>query len=225
MSTAKYLTFVENLDVEARLLQIPRQKIQLIVSSKYFNSGQIRALHSQGQREFGENRLQDALIKIKELSDLDLHWHFFGHIQTNKVKKIVEHFDVVHSLDSLRLARLLNQSAEELQKSLSVFLQVNLGMEEQKSGYSREILEKEFPELLQLSHLKVLGLMLITPYFDNPAEAEPFFADLAELQKDLIKRFSHPLSALSMGMSGDWKYALRHGATHLRVGRTLLDSN
>lgn len=218
-----YLDFKS--DLEAKILQLGRQSkdVRMIVASKYFTAPQIRELYQEGQRDFGENRLQDALLKMEELKDLEIRWHFFGHIQTNKARKVVEKFSVLHSLDSLKLAAMINQYAQESGKKTEVFLQVNLGEEEQKSGYEKAELEHDFSELTSFSHLKVCGLMLITPYFDNPASSQPFFHELAEFQKKLNQDHNTSLSCLSMGMSGDWFYALKEGATHLRIGRVLLN--
>lgn len=218
-----YLDFKS--DLEGQILQLRRQSkdVLMIVASKYFTASQIRELYGAGQRDFGENRLQDALLKMEELEDLEIRWHFFGHVQTNKARKVVEKFSVVHSLDSLKLASLLDQHARAYGKKLDVFLQVNLAEEEQKSGYEKAELEHDFSELTSFSYLKVCGLMLITPYFDDPALSQPFFHELSEFQKKLNLNYKASLSCLSMGMSGDWLYALKEGATHLRIGRVLLN--
>ena len=209
--------------LEEKILQSGRQPedVLMIVASKYFTALQIRELYEQGQRDFGENRLQDALLKMESLKDLKIRWHFFGHVQTNKARKVAEKFSVLHSLDSLKLAGMLDKYAEEFGKKLEVFIQVNLGEEEQKSGYEKVQLEKDFAELTSFLNLKVCGLMLITPYFDNPALSRPFFHELAEFQKKLNQDHNTSLSNLSMGMSGDWPYALMEGSTHLRIGRVL----
>lgn len=217
-----YLDF--KAELEEKIIQSGRspEDIRMIVASKYFTASQIRELYEDGQRDFGENRLQDALFKMEELKDLEIRWHFFGHVQTNKAKKVVEHFSVIHSLDSLKLAAMLDRYAQETGKVLEAFLQVNLAEEEQKSGYEKAVLEKDFAELVSFSHLKIQGLMLITPYFDDPGLAEPFFHELAEFQREINQIYKTSLSSLSMGMSGDWPYAIKQGATHLRIGRGLL---
>ena len=203
-----------------KILQSGRssEDVLMIVASKYFTAPQIRELYEQGQRDFGENRLQDALLKMEALKDLQIRWHFFGHVQTNKARKVAEKFSVLHSLDSLKLAAMLDKYAEEIGKKLEVFIQVNLGEEDQKSGYEKAQLEKEFAELTSFSNLKVCGLMLITPYFDNPALSQPFFHELAELQKKLNQDHNRSLPNLSMGMSGDFEMAIEEGSTLVRVG-------
>lgn len=217
-----YLNFREELTRKIKETGRDVKEISLIAASKYFDADQIRKIYEMGQRDFGENRLQDALPKMEALKDLPITWHFFGHIQTNKAKKIVENFLVVHSLDSLKLGQMLDRYSLEMGKKLKVFLQVNLAHEEAKSGYEKEDLLRDFGELKTLKHLEILGLMIITPLYEDPSATRPLFRELKLLQEELNAKHLTAMKSLSMGMSTDWPFALKEGATHLRVGRALI---
>jgi pyridoxal phosphate enzyme (YggS family) len=186
--------------------------IRLIAVTKTVPPERIREAVECGIRDIGENRLQEALLKIEALADLNVTWHFIGRLQTNKAKKVVEHFGWVQCVDRTDLAQKLNQTAA---KPLPVLLEVKLHEEPNKSG----VVEPELPALISsfknYEKLQLRGLMAIPPYFDNPEDARPFFAKL----RDLAGRFG--LAELSMGMSHDFEVAIEEGATMVRVGTAL----
>jgi len=219
--TTKYQIFKDNLSETALKNKIELNSITLIAASKYYGASQVKKMFEQGQIDFGENRLQDAIPKIDQLKELPLKWHFFGHIQTNKTKKIVKNFSVIHSLDSLKVALSLNTHALNQNKILEVFIQVNLAQEEQKTGFEEEILLKQFKEIDNLSNIEIKGLMLITPYEISSFEKLKLFKNLKKLENRINILYNKKLKYLSMGMSDDWKEALKEGATHLRIGRAL----
>ena len=186
--------------------------IRLIAVTKTVEPARIREAVETGIRDLGENRLQEALGKQDLLSDLPLTWHFIGHLQSNKAKKVVERFQVVQSVDRSELAERLNQSATG---RLPVFIEVELGNESTKSG----VPEKDLPELLakvqQMERLEVRGLMAIPPLGEDPQDSRKYFVRLRELGS----RFQLP--ELSMGMSHDYEVAIEEGATMVRVGTAL----
>ena len=165
-----------------------------------------------GIRDIGENRLQEAIPKMEALSELPLTWHFIGHLQTNKAKKVVEHFQWVQSVDRPELAEKLNQSAL---KPLPVLIEVKLHEEPNKSGIDEAGLPSFVEQFKVYKQLLLRGLMAIPPFFENPEEVRPYFRKLG----DLAKRFSLP--ELSMGMSHDFEVAIEEGATMVRIGSAL----
>ncbi|EKD28170.1 MAG: hypothetical protein ACD_79C00405G0001, partial [uncultured bacterium] len=199
----KYQEFKNNLNNEIKSCNRDIADVKLIAASKYFNAAQIIDLIEQGQKDFGENRLQDALPKIEALKKHEINWHFFGHVQTNKAKKIAENFSVIHSLDSLKLAVALDKYCHELDKKIDVFLQVNLAKEEQKNGYEKLDLIKEIADMHALPNISILGLMLITPLDITQNEKQILFKNLKELMLELNTQNNMCMNKLSMGMSED----------------------
>lgn len=194
--------------------------VELIAVSKTFPADDVREAAAAGQLHFGESKLQEAEPKI-ELLPGSLHWHFIGRVQRNKVRRILSLFEVIHAIDSLRLATYTNDVAAELGLFPKVFLQVNIGGEESKGGFEPEILREEIEALLSLGRMEILGLMCIPPAAPDAESARPWFAALRELRDDLVRISGTPLPFLSMGMSGDFEVAIEEGATHVRVGSSI----
>jgi pyridoxal phosphate enzyme (YggS family) len=186
--------------------------VKLLAVTKTVSAEAIRIAASVGIREVGENRLQEALAKKTALADLHLRWHFIGHLQTNKAKKVIESFDVIQSVDRADLAEKLNQHASA---PLPIFIEVNLGNEETKSGVPETNLARLMEYLQHCQQLSVLGLMAIPPYFDDAEKSRPFFVRLRGLAQ------KYKLNELSMGMSHDFEIAIEEGATMVRVGTAL----
>jgi hypothetical protein len=210
-------------ELDGELAPRPRHAVRLIAASKYFDASAMRSLALRGVRDFGENRLQEAVPKMEALSDLELNWHFIGHVQSNKARRIVERFPVIHSVDSLKTAREIDRQCDRLGIRREIFLQVNVAGETSKYGFSPEALFKDFSELIRLQNVSLSGLMVIAPWFDDPEDARPLFREAALLLQRLNRRHETSMTGLSMGMSADWRQALSEGATHLRIGRALLD--
>ncbi len=182
----------------------------------------LQAAVAAGQRLFGENYVQEAKTKIAALGP-DLTWHFIGHLQSNKARLAVELFDLIHSVDRLSLAQALEQAAARLGKVQDILLQVNLAWEESKSGTAPENAEALLRELSKLPHLKVLGLMTMPPWFDDPERVRPYFRELRQL-RDRLRRLqivAGDLPELSMGMTGDFEVAVSEGATLVRIGTAI----
>jgi len=201
----------------------PRE-VTLVAISKTFPVEAISEAIEAGLRTFGENRVQEAEPKIGSLAaNRALEWHLVGHLQSNKAKRAVQLFEVIHSVDSIKLAQKLSQSCVELEKSVSVLIQVNLGLEQTKSGARSEQVEGIVDQVARLPGLRLDGLMTIPPFFENPDQSRPFFARLREL-RDRIES-AHPGSLgrkhLSMGMSHDFRVAIEEGATIVRIGTAI----
>jgi PLP dependent protein len=194
--------------------------ITLIAVSKTFPADAIRTAHEIGLRHFGENRVQEAEAKRAQLKDLDATWHFIGHLQSNKARKAAELFDRIDSLDSISLARKLNEAAAQLNKHLGILLEVHMG-ESTKSGVPENDLLELARAVVELSHLDLLGLMTIPPYAENPEDARPYFKKLRALRDTTSQALSRPLPVLSMGMSHDFEIAIEEGATEVRIGTAL----
>jgi len=173
-----------------------------------------------GLKAVGENRVQEAVDK-KALSHDSLRWELIGHLQSNKAKLVVEHFDRVQSVDSQKLLSLLDRAAGERGRTLAILLQINAGRDPAKYGAEIEEAPKLLESALACKHLRVDGLMTIAPLSDDPAVAQRTFATLRELRDEFSAQFGLPLRELSMGMSGDLAAAIAAGSTQVRVGSAL----
>lgn len=193
----------------------------LIVVTKTFPASDALLLYELGERNFGENRDSEGAEKSAALPD-DAIWHFQGAIQSKKIRSIVSWADYIHSLDSLEYATKIDAAARDLGKVQRVFIQINLDLElrENRSGIAVDDLASFEAELRSLSNIAVVGVMGIAPLGEDPA---PAFARLAELSSQLRKSLPGA-SAISAGMSGDFQIALGYGATHLRIGSSILGS-
>jgi pyridoxal phosphate enzyme (YggS family) len=197
-----------------------RESVHLIAVSKTFPADLVRDASLAGQIDFGESRVQEAESKIAALP-ATLRWHFIGSVQRNKVRKLLQGFDVIHAIGSLRLASHVNEVARELGLFPQVFLQVNIGSEESKGGYDSRSLRAEMESILKLDRLEILGLMCIPPNGPDAEASRNWFVALRELRDAFEIEFGVNLPSLSMGMSGDFEVAVEEGATHVRVGSAI----
>ncbi len=198
--------------------------VRLIAVSKTFGPDRVREAYECGIRDFGENRVQEAAEKRAALGDLtDIRWHLIGPLQSNKAKKALELFDWIHSVDRLDLAQRLDRLAAECDRPPQICLQVKLRPDPNKAGWSPSELQAALPELDQLPHLQIRGLMAIPPLGLNEAELADFFAEARSLADHIQAQPWQRLAMTerSMGMSNDWPIALEAGATMIRLGRTL----
>jgi len=197
--------------------------VRLVAVSKTFGPEHVRAAFAAGQREFGENRVQEALPKIAQVADLPITWHLVGHLQSNKVRKAVGPFACIHSIDSSDLLRRVEAVASESSASVEVLVQVDLGHERTKFGLPEAGLDSVFDTATQCRAAVVSGLMVLPPYFDDPEDARPYFRRLRELRDGLLRRGlpASMLRQLSMGMSHDLEVAVEEGATMVRVGTAI----
>ncbi len=192
----------------------------LLAVSKTQPAERLRELYQLGQRDFGENYLQEALAKQAALADLRICWHFIGPIQSNKTKSISEHFDWVHSVDRIKVARRLSEQRPETLPALNVCLQVDISGEASKSGVPPEALPELAEAVAELPRLRLRGLMCIPAPSDDFAEQRRAFAEMRHGFEALRAR-GHALDTLSMGMSGDLEAAIAEGATLVRIGTAL----
>ncbi len=196
------------------------KEVKLVAVSKTYPPEIIREAVEAGQQCFGENRVQDALPKIDALPP-DLEWHLIGHLQTNKVRKVIGRFALFHGVDNTALALQMNRIAGEFGVTASILLEVNVSGEESKFGFTSSALPAALEELLPLPHLRVEGLMTMAPYSENPNCARPVFEGLRKLRDALSAASGHPLKELSMGMSGDFEQGIEEGATIVRIGSAI----
>jgi pyridoxal phosphate enzyme (YggS family) len=187
--------------------------VALIAVTKGFPAAAVREAAAAGLTDFGENRVQEAESKIRELADLPgVTWHMIGHLQTNKVKTVLGLFDIIHSVDSLHLAKEISRRAPH---TVPVFLEVNVADEKTKYGIALDQLPQEFEAIARLRNLDVRGLMTVAPIAPNPEQIRPVFRRLREAAGPL------GLRELSMGMTDDFEVAIEEGASHIRVGRAI----
>lgn len=194
--------------------------MRLIGVAKVHSADSIRRLVELGLADIGESYVQEALPKQKELKDLDITWHYIGHIQSNKTRDIAVHFDWVHSVDRIKTARRLSEQRPEQSPDLEICLQVNLQHEASKSGLSESEVYEAADEIRDLPKIRLRGLMAIPRESDDFNEQREAFAQVWALQEDLVRR-GHDLDTLSMGMSGDMEAAIAEGATMVRIGTAL----
>ena len=209
-------------DAAARSGRSPAD-VRLIAVSKTFPIERIREAFDAGQREFGENRVQEALFKIAQASDLDIKWHVIGHLQSNKARKAAEHCAAVHSVDSVDLLKRLDAAAASAGRTIDVLIQADLALEATKFGAPVDILPVILTEAQRCTAARVVGLMLLPPFADNPEDARVWFRQLRDHRDRLIDSGVPPglLRELSMGMSHDFEVAVEEGATMIRVGSAI----
>jgi hypothetical protein len=201
--------------------------VKLIAVSKTHQAGVLREAMAAGLRVFGENKVQEAEGKIAEIADTNsesCEWHLIGNLQSNKARKAVRLFDVIHSVDNLELAaRLERISLEEERSELPILVQVDLADEVAKSGVALPELPRLVDYLQSCKHLKFIGLMILPPYFDKLEMTRPYFKRLRELRDELNEQGAFSISGgeLSMGMSHDFEAAIEEGATIVRVGTAI----
>ncbi len=197
--------------------------IRLIAATKAVGVERIEEAVSAGVTLVGENRLQEALPKIERLGRERLKWHFIGRLQRRKVKLVVGLFELIHSVDSLDLAEEINRRAEQAGLSQAILLEVNIGGETNKVGWSPASVAATFPELSRMTHLRIQGLMTIPPLGPDAETARPYFRRLRELGRSLTRSGFENINIgeLSMGMSGDYQVAIEEGATYVRLGTAI----
>ena len=231
-------------DINARIVRAAQRasrdpaEVKLVAVTKTVDADRVRLAYDLGLRDFGENRVEEAEIKLPPLrerietyeSDPPL-WHLIGHLQSRKSARALAHFDLIHSVDSTRLAQRLSRQAGELGRIVPILLELNVSGEEAKYGFgaaqapddpaSAELLSC-LDEIISLPNLDVRGLMTVAPLVESPEQARPFFQRLRAWRDSLAERHAdHPLPELSMGMTDDFEIAVEEGATMLRLGRAI----
>ena len=202
-------------DIKEFIKTIPNN-VTLVAATKYINADDMRELYKNGVTNFGENRVDAFIDKYSKLQDLNITWHFIGHLQRNKAKEVANKIDYLHSLDSIELAEKLNALRN---KPLNVFIEVSINLEENKNGVPYYEVKNFIKEIMGLNNINIVGLMMMAyKDSDNP---EQEFKKLADLRDQLEQELSIKLPYLSMGMSDDYEAAIKAGATHIRLGRIL----
>ena len=190
--------------------------VNLLAVSKGHKHESIRKLSGCGQLDFGESRLQEAILKKIDLSDLtQLRWHFVGTLQKNKVRRVIKEFDFIHSVDSLPLLERISRISQEEQKSPSIFLQVKFKDDPNKGGFLKQDLLKSWSKIISLNNIRLIGLMTIPPIALNSNQRKDLFYECRNFANHL------GLKDCSMGMSNDWQEAIDFGATWIRLGSRL----
>ena len=198
------------------------ESVKLVGVSKTVDLERIEEAVSAGLQILGENYVQEAREKIEQLGDR-VSWHFVGRLQTNKAKYAVKLFDLIQTVDSLKLAAELNRRAQPLQRVIPIIIQVNLAGEASKGGVHPPECISLIRQIAELSNLRVQGLMTMPPFFNDPERARPFFRQLRELSERVAEAqvVGTEMKEISMGMSGDYEAAIEEGATLVRVGTAI----
>ena len=204
----------------AKQLAQADQNVQLLAVSKAQAAAAIREAYAAGQRQFGENYLQEALDKQAQLSDLAILWHFIGPIQSNKTQSIAQHFDWVHSVDRLKIAQRLNDARANNSNPLQVCVQINISNEASKSGALVADLQATVAAIAKLPHLKLRGLMAIPAPSQDLSVQRQQFKQVRQCYDNLLA-LGYQLDTLSIGMSDDYAVAIEQGATIVRIGSAL----
>ena len=198
-------------------------EVRLLAVSKTFGLDHIRAAAAAGQEDFGENRVQEALQKIDGSADLKIRWHLIGTLQSNKVRKAAPRFSTIHSVDSLRLLEAIDSTATETGTGPNLLIQVDLAGEATKHGAPPAAATEVVTAAARCRSARLVGLMTIPPFCENPHDARPYFARLREFRDTLVRQGIDPslLRELSMGMSHDFEIAVQEGATIVRLGTAI----
>jgi hypothetical protein len=197
--------------------------VRLAAVSKTMSTDRVDQAVTAGATILGENYIQEAREKFNALYDRPVQWHFIGHLQSNKAKYAVRMFDLIHSVDSLKLAKALDKEARKNDKVQAVLVQVNISREETKSGIDAADALDLLTQIGSLANIRVKGLMTMPPFFDAPEQARPFFRELARLRDRIVaaKIPGVQMNELSMGMTGDFEVAIAEGATLVRIGTAI----
>lgn len=196
-----------------------RDEVQLIAVSKTVEADVMNASIDVGVTDLGENRVQEIRRKFDDVKPAK--WHLIGHLQTNKVKYIIDKVDLIHSVDSLKLAEEISKRAKSHHRKMSILLQVDMAEEAQKFGMATEEVKDLLNQILELENIHVEGLMFIAPFVDDPEEVRDHFKSMKVLFDDIQRSMTHErlhMKHLSMGMTGDFEVAIEEGATLLRIG-------
>ena len=199
------------------------ESVKLVAVSKTVAAQRVKMAVEAGAKILGENYIQESREKIQELESLEVSWHFIGRLQSNKAKYAVRLFSLIHSVDSIKLAREIDKCAGKTNKIQDILMQVNLSGEITKAGTDTAQAISLAREMAELKNIRLCGLMTMPPFFDDPVRARPFFARLRELRDEIaaLNISGVEMNELSMGMTGDFREAIKEGATLVRVGTAI----
>ncbi len=222
MVVENYKEVLENVKKAALKAGRDPKDITVLAVSKTKPNEMIEELYNEGVREFGENYVQELATKMETLPK-DIHWHMIGHLQRNKIKYIIENVKMIHSVDSLRLAKAISDEAVKKGVNMDILLEVNVALEENKFGFKVEEVEEAVKEIAKLPNICVKGLMTSAPYVSDAEENRQYFKRLNKLLVDINDKNidNVSMSVLSMGMTNDYLVAIEEGTTHVRVGTAI----
>lgn len=206
-------------DIDSFIKTIPNNVI-LVAATKYASIDDMFILLKHGINNFGENRVDSFLNKYNELKNENIIWHFIGHLQRNKCKDIINKIDILHSLDSLELAKIIEKERHDI---LPTFIEVSINLEENKNGVDYRYLKDFIIKMKEFKKIKIIGLMMMSKKYSNHDELINQFKKIKELRNNLEQELNIPLPYLSMGMSDDYVEAISQGANYIRLGRILFD--
>ena len=206
-------------ETETKRLLEAVKPAKLVAATKYIDEKEVEKLEECGVMIYGENKVQEMCEKM-EILPKDIHWHMIGHLQTNKVKYIVGKTALIHSVDSLHLAKEIEKQAAKNNVIVPILIEVNIAEEESKFGIHKEETIALVREVAQMQHVHIRGLMTIAPYVENPEDNRPYFKGIRQLSVDIKQENidNVDMDVLSMGMTGDYQTAIEEGATMVRVG-------
>ena len=205
-------------DIDSFIKTIP-ENVNIVAATKYVDANGILELYNHGIKNYGENRVEAFKEKYEALKDYkDIKWHFIGHLQRNKASDVINKIDYLHSLDSIKLAKIIDEKRE---KPLDCFIEVSINMEENKNGVPYKEINEFMTEVLKFKNVHVIGFMMMAIKNDTEDDILKQFKALKYLKERVEKDFNISLPYLSMGMSDDYKEAMEAGATHIRLGRIL----
>ncbi|WP_349763340.1 YggS family pyridoxal phosphate-dependent enzyme [Fusobacterium sp. SYSU M8D902] len=218
---------IEDIQEDIKNYSIYPEKVKFIAVTKYVQSDVMDEILNCNVRVFGENKAQVIKEKYEKYNSEnkdDIEWHFIGNLQKNKVKYIASFIKLIHSVNKLSLAQEIDKRALQNNRKIDVLLEINIAGEESKEGYDLEDLYGELPELMALNNINIIGLMTMAPFTDDKELVTRVFRRLREIKDELNERyFKGQLTELSMGMTNDYKLALKEGATLIRVGRKIYE--
>ena len=198
------------------------ENIHLVAVSKTIPANRVKEAIELGVTILGENYVKEARDKFNVLGTYPVSWHFIGHLQTNKAKYAVRLFDLIHSVDTLKLARELDKQAKKVNKFQDILIQINVSKEPSKSGSDIENAANLIKDIVHLENVSLKGFMAMPPFFNNPEKARPYFIALRNLRDQIQKTLPGvALNELSMGMTGDFEVAIEEGATFVRIGTAI----
>lgn len=213
-----------NLNIQEALKDSGKNQndVRIIAVTKTQPIESIKKVFDYGIKDIGENRVQE-IIKKYPYFESDFTWHMIGHLQSNKIKYIIDKVELIHSVDSLKLAKQINKEAAKIKKVQNILLQVNISKEESKYGVLVEDIEDIIRSISLLSNVRLKGLMTIAPYVTNPEENRPIFRHLYEIYVDINSKNidNITMDTLSMGMTNDYRVAIEEGSTMVRIGTAI----
>ena len=218
---SRYQRLLRRLRAAEKRFDRPNNSVCLVAVSKTYPARDIRTVAQEGQQDFGENQVRDALAKFPELGDLNRTWHFIGPIQSNKCRDIAQNFDWIHSVERLKIARRLSELRPVEMVPLNILLQVNLQNEVTKAGISPDAVSELAATVLELPNIRLRGLMAIPAPENDFDRQRSIFSHLRELKERTSQQLGISLDCLSMGMTDDLEAAVAEGATHVRIGTAI----